>query len=204
MTNVRGTRTRRSASEGAPDRVTKALVFAVEAHRGQTRKDRRTPYIVHPVAVMRVLSSELGLKDPDLLCAALLHDVLEDTLRTATDLKRRFGARVTRWVEELTIPKEFHGPTVSDSIKTELLVEAVSHMSWEAIMVKLADRTDNLRDSANAYWNSPKRRGYRTQSKAILRAVERRSDLDRADRVIRGSLPRAQRLLKKELLDTSA
>ncbi|MFZ0891729.1 MAG: HD domain-containing protein [Thermoplasmata archaeon] len=176
-----------------------ALLFAAKAHEGQSRKDGRTPYIVHPVAVMRVLSSELGVTDPDLLCVALLHDVLEDTPRTSPQLRLLFGDRVTRWIEELTIPEKFHGPTVPDSDKTELLVGAVSHMSWEAVLVKLADRTDNLRDSANATWSAAKKRSYRGQSRAILRAVSRRSGASPSALSLRVPLRRARRLLQEVL-----
>ncbi|MFZ1022720.1 MAG: HD domain-containing protein [Thermoplasmata archaeon] len=179
--------------------MAKAILFAAAAHLGQTRKDRRTAYIVHPIAVMRILSSELGVTDPDLLCAALLHDVLEDTPRIAAQLKRRFGARVTRWVEELTIPTEFHGPTVPDAVKTSLLVDAVSHLSWEAVLIKLADRTDNLRDSANASWSAVKRRSYRDQSRAILRAVSRRVRRKPPAPGLRAPLRHARRLVEEEL-----
>jgi len=154
--------------------VNGALFFAAGAHGGQTRKDRRTPYIVHPVGVLRVLSSELHVTDPEILCAALLHDVVEDTPRTVSQVRVRFGPRVARWVAELSIPPEFHGPAVRDSLKTRLLVRAVQTASWPAVLIKLADRVDNLRDSANAYWNPSKQRSFRDQTRQMLRAVDRR------------------------------
>ncbi len=92
-----------------PDpRVVDAIRFAAEAHRDQSRKDGRTPYIVHPVAVLRRLSSDLGMKEADLLCAAVLHDVIEDSVVTREDLELRFGARVAGWVQELSVPAGLH------------------------------------------------------------------------------------------------
>jgi GTP diphosphokinase / guanosine-3',5'-bis(diphosphate) 3'-diphosphatase len=159
-----------------PDaRVVEAIAFAAEAHGHQTRKDGRTPYIVHPVAVLRRLSSELGVEDADVLCAGVLHDVIEDSSVTREELARRFGERVAGWVQELSVPAELHGPSVLDEKKTERLVQDMGHMSWEAVLVKLCDRWDNLRDMANAPWGVEKRKNYRAQTLEILRAVDQRS-----------------------------
>jgi len=159
-------------------RVVEAIRFALEAHRRQTRKDGRTPYIVHPVAVMRHLASDLGVEDADLLCAAVLHDVIEDTGVSRDDLERRFGRRVAGWVQELTIPEGLHGPAVPDERKTAAIVHDVGRISWEAILLKLCDRWDNTRDMANALWGEEKRASYRAQTREILRAVDRRAATD--------------------------
>ena len=161
-------------NSGADPKVVEAISFATEAHRNQARKDGRTPYIVHPVAVLRRLSSDLGVDDADILCAGVLHDVIEDSGVTREELARRFGERVAGWVQELTIPEGLHGPSVPDDRKTERLVQDVGRMSWEAVLVKLCDRWDNLRDMANAQWGAEKRKNYRTQTLEILRAVDRR------------------------------
>jgi GTP diphosphokinase / guanosine-3',5'-bis(diphosphate) 3'-diphosphatase len=180
-------------------RVLAALRFAAEAHHRQMRKDRRTPYVVHPVAVLRILSSELAVTDPGILEAALLHDVLEDTPRRPAELRSRFGHRVTHWVEELTIPHEFHGPGVPDSVKTDLLVRAARRISWTAVLIKFADRVDNLRDSANARWSAKKRQEFRAQTRAILRTVDRRIRQDPPPAAIARALRQARRLLQSEL-----
>ena len=63
----------------AMQRVIHAAAFAAQAHRNQRRKDaERTPYINHPLAMMQILAIEAGVDDPDVLCAAALHDYLED------------------------------------------------------------------------------------------------------------------------------
>jgi guanosine-3',5'-bis(diphosphate) 3'-pyrophosphohydrolase len=70
----------------------RALVFAAAKHREQRRKDAAAaPYINHPIAVANVLANEAGITDPIVLCAALLHDTIEDTKTTAAELEEQFG-----------------------------------------------------------------------------------------------------------------
>src|SRR5690606_19505770 len=80
-----------------------ALHFAAEKHRLQRRKDPdASPYINHLIEVASLLSNTGGVSDLDLLQAAVLHDVLEDTDTTADELEARFGKRVRLLVEEVT------------------------------------------------------------------------------------------------------
>ena len=83
--------------------VDEALIFAARAHARQLRKSTDIPYIVHPVGVMLVLL-ESGERDPELLAAALLHDTVEDTSVTLTELRDRFGTRVAEIVEGCSEP----------------------------------------------------------------------------------------------------
>ena len=70
----------------------KALAFAAHKHRDQRRKDAEaSPYINHPIALADVLVNEAGVTDVDVLCAALLHDTIEDTKTTPDELEREFG-----------------------------------------------------------------------------------------------------------------
>jgi (p)ppGpp synthase/HD superfamily hydrolase len=154
--------------------VEAAIRFAAEAHAGQLRKDRRTPYVVHPVGVLRYLSSDLGVTDPAILAAAVLHDVLEDTATTRRVLLRRFGREVADWVEALTVPPQFHGPDVPDAVKTRILVRDLRQMPWPAVLVKLSDRWDNLRDMTNSVWKPDKRRRYVHQTRRLLETVRQR------------------------------
>ena len=163
-----------SPRSAAETRIAAAMKFAFCAHDGQRRKDGRTPYIVHPIAVVRYLSSDLRVSDPDLLSAAALHDVIEDTGTSLGELARHFGRNTARLVEELTVPREFHGPEVPDSRKTEVLVRDIARMSWKAVLIKLADRLDNLSDMNNAVWSSQKRRRYIEQTAQLLDVVKRR------------------------------
>lgn len=151
-----------------------ALEFALRAHGDQLRKDRRTLYIVHPVGVYRRLASDLGVTDPDLLATALLHDVLEDTPTRDSTLTREFGPQVASWVAALTLPPELHGEGVPGARKTERLVRDAAEMPWEALLVKLCDRWDNLTDVANAPWGPAKRAYYRHQTRRLLETVRAR------------------------------
>lgn len=189
----------RVAGRERPDPVVDAVRFAIDAHGRQLRKDGRTPYLVHPVGVLRVLSTELGVTEPDLLRAGLLHDVVEDTPWTAHQLRQRFGPVVAELVDELTLPPELHGPRVSDSAKSRALVHAVRTISWPAVVVKLADRIDNLRDTANARWTVGKRRRFRDQTRQVLEAVTRRAREESPPGPLVAPLARGRRLVRAEL-----
>ena len=73
----------------------KALAFAAHKHRDQRRKDAEaSPYINHPIALADVLVNEGGVTDFEVLCAALLHDTVEDTLTTLEEVENTFGTEV--------------------------------------------------------------------------------------------------------------
>src|SRR5436309_13739399 len=84
----------------------KALAFAAHKHRDQRRKDAEaSPYINHPIALADVLVNEGGVTDIEVLCAALLHDTVEDTATTHDELVNAFGSRIARIVAEVTDDK---------------------------------------------------------------------------------------------------
>ena len=121
-----------------------AIAFAAERHRDQRRKDpNRTPYINHPIALMRVLSVEAGVQDPVVLCAALLHDTVEDTGTTPEEIEARFGAEICAVVMEVTDDKG-----LCKAERKRLQVEHAAGASEAARLVKLADKICNLRDAA--------------------------------------------------------
>ena len=79
------------------------LAFSAFKHRAQRRKDRHaSAYINHPIELARVLHNEGGVSDPATLCAAILHDTVEDTQTTRAELARRFGSAIARIVMEVT------------------------------------------------------------------------------------------------------
>ena len=149
-------------------RVIDAIAFAAHAHRGQRRKDAdATPYINHPVALVRILAVEAGIDDPDILCAAALHDYLEDCCdgdgqpgldKGRDQLRARFGDAVLAYVEVLTDDK-----TLPKAERKRLQVERAAHASHGARLVKLADKIANLRDLIEfppADWPAYRRREY--------------------------------------------
>lgn len=125
--------------------VIDALSFAAERHSGQRRKDAaRSPYINHPIALMRVLSVEARIRDPLVLCAALLHDTVEDTGTRPEEIEARFGADVRAVVMEVTDDKALPKPD-----RKRLQIEHAPQVSHPARLVKLADKICNLRDMAD-------------------------------------------------------
>jgi (p)ppGpp synthase/HD superfamily hydrolase len=98
----------KSGSEELNPAVKKAYSMAESAHAGMTRQDG-TPYIHHPARVCAFLISECGVKDVEVLQAALLHDVVEDTSVTVSDIEAQFGRRTAEYVDWLPSLR----PTVS-------------------------------------------------------------------------------------------
>ena len=137
----------------------KALAFAAHKHRDQRRKDAEaSPYINHPIALADVLVNEGGVTDTETLCAALLHDTVEDTATTHEELVDAFGSRIARIVAEVTDDKD-----LPKAERKRLQIEHAPHISREAKLVKLADKLCNLRDVAErppAKWDLSRRREY--------------------------------------------
>jgi guanosine-3',5'-bis(diphosphate) 3'-pyrophosphohydrolase len=147
--------------------LTRALAFAAHKHRDQRRKDAQaSPYINHPIALADVLVNEAGVADVEVLCAALLHDTVEDTATTPAELTAAFGARVARIVAEVT-----DDTTLAKAERKRLQIEHAAHLSAEAKLVKLADKICNLRDVAEhppAKWDQARRREYFDWAKQVV------------------------------------
>lgn len=122
------------------DLVSKALVFATTAHASvnQARKYTGEPYIVHPIEVM-MLVKQAGTFTHEMLCAALLHDVVEDTPVTSEEIYCTFGEVVGDLVDELT--EETHPGNRKERKAAECL--RLSKVSDEAQTIKLADLISN-------------------------------------------------------------
>lgn len=140
-------------------RLLRAAAFAAQRHRNQRRKDAEaSPYINHPLALAQVLADEGGVTDITTLCAALLHDTVEDTETRAEELVEAFGERIAAVVLEVTDDKR-----LPKSERKRLQVEHAAHISREAQWVKLADKICNLRDvlgSPPPDWSLERRREY--------------------------------------------
>src|SRR5690606_20863961 len=86
--------------------VLRAAAFATQRHRRQRRRDADgSPYITHPLALADLLANRGGVADPVVLCAALLHDTVEDTATTLEEIELAFGARVAAVVAEVSDDK---------------------------------------------------------------------------------------------------
>lgn len=166
-------------SDIAINRVIDALALAAEAHRHQRRKDAdATPYVNHPIALLHILSHEAGVTDPDVLCAALLHDYLEDCCGQAEGLsvqqgrellEQRFGPQVLAYVDAVTDDK-----TLPKQERKRLQVEHAAHAPEGARLVKLADKIANLRDidaAPPADWSFERRQEYFDWAKRVIDQV---------------------------------
>lgn len=150
--------------------VLRAAGFAAQRHRNQRRKDvDASPYINHPLEVANILAVEARITDPAVLCAALLHDTLEDTETLAEDLVAAFGAQVAALVQEVSDDKRL---PVGE--RKRLQIEHAAHLSPGAALVKLADKIANLRDVAHAppaNWSAQRRREYFEWAHAVVTRI---------------------------------
>lgn len=124
--------------------IEKAYRFAREAHAGIRRRSGE-PYIMHPIAVARIVNREIGLGSTS-ICVALLHDVVEDTEYTVEDIEQHFGSRIARLVEGLT---KISGGIFGDkaSAQAENFRKLLLTMSEDirVVLIKMADRLHNMR-----------------------------------------------------------
>ncbi len=120
------------------DKVALARQKMQEWHQGQTRWDKNVPYSVHPEKVVQILRS-FGITDDVILCAAYLHDVLEDTEITYEPIKELFGDDVLKLVQELTYPAECSDQQYWDWTRTVL--------SPQAKLIKTADILANMTEN---------------------------------------------------------
>lgn len=123
--------------------ITKAFEFGRHHHDGQLRKSGE-PYFVHPVAVAKVIA-EMRL-DTASLCAALLHDTVEDTSVSLEDVRREFGEEIAYVVDGVTKLAKFEF-TAKEDHQAENFRKMLVHMAKDirVLLVKLADRLDNMR-----------------------------------------------------------
>jgi guanosine-3',5'-bis(diphosphate) 3'-pyrophosphohydrolase len=124
--------------------ITKAFQIAKDAHKGARRRSGE-PYIMHPIAVARIVCKEIGLGSTS-ICAALLHDVVEDTDYTVEDLKTLFGDKVAELVDGLTkISSGMFGDQVSSQAENFRKLLLTMSDDIRVILIKIADRLHNMR-----------------------------------------------------------
>ncbi|KAA3626922.1 MAG: bifunctional (p)ppGpp synthetase/guanosine-3',5'-bis(diphosphate) 3'-pyrophosphohydrolase [Proteobacteria bacterium] len=147
--------------------VLRALDFAADKHRDQRRKDLpASPYINHPIELADVLCNEGGVRDVVVLCAAVLHDTIEDTETTHAELMQHFGAEIADVVVEVTDDQ-----SLPKAERKRLQIEHASIASDRAKLVKLADKICNLRDMLSrppAGWDLERRREYFDWARAVI------------------------------------
>jgi guanosine-3',5'-bis(diphosphate) 3'-pyrophosphohydrolase len=147
--------------------VMQAANFAAERHRQQRRKDEdASPYINHPLNVANLLCEVGGINDTNIIAAALLHDTVEDTDTTPAQIAERFGAQVRDLVMEVSDDTQL----VSVDRK-RLQIDGAASLSHGAVLIKLADKTSNIRDiidSPPRGWSIDRRRRYLDWAQAVI------------------------------------
>ena len=157
--------------------LSKAIRFAVDVHDGDYRDGEfGLPYSTHPIEVCSLLRYVGGVTDVEMLCAAALHDVLEETDVTTAELEIEFSFRIYLLVMELTRTeptREEASMLSKDALwqhRTNLLLTDIAAMSEDAQAIKLADRLANFRQ-AKVTRNEEKLRRYERQTKKILEII---------------------------------
>ncbi len=126
------------------DIITKAFNFARQAHKGVKRLSGE-PYIMHPIAVAQIASEEMGLGSTS-ICAALLHDVVEDTDYTTEDIENLFGSKIAQIVDGLTkISGGIFGEHASSQAENFKKLLLTMSDDIRVILIKICDRLHNMR-----------------------------------------------------------
>lgn len=160
--------------------VHRALMLAAQAHHGQSREgEMPLPYLTHPVEVMVNLRWVGGVTDQEMLCAAALHDVLEETSVTFGQLEREFGERVASLVRQVTrsepTSEQIEGLDKDEvvELRSAMLLAEIAKMGPDAMTLKLADRLSNLRE-AKLTRGKKRLERYLAQTGAILEIIPRK------------------------------
>jgi (p)ppGpp synthase/HD superfamily hydrolase len=148
-------------------RILAAARFAAEKHAHQKRKGQnQEPYMNHLIEVAELIAGSTDALDPELIMAAFLHDTVEDTGVTLTELEQRFGPDVASLVAEVTDDKSLPKET-----RKHLQVKNAPHKSARAQTLKLADKISNLRSILNSPpigWSLERQRQYFQWAKDVV------------------------------------
>jgi (p)ppGpp synthase/HD superfamily hydrolase len=151
-------------------KILEAVSFAAEKHQSQTRKDpAMTPYIIHPMRVAKSLLVVGGVRDPDILIAALLHDTVEDTATTFEEIRSAFGPKVEGYLREVTDDK-----SLEKDVRKQLQIQHAPHKSAGAAMIKLGDKNDNLTSMGKELpvgWTNERLKAYFVWAQKVVNAL---------------------------------
>ncbi len=140
--------------DGNRDKIKLAYEFGKKRHSGQTRHFSNDPYFIHPIRVALLLKNY----STDIIIAALLHDVVEDTPTTLEEIEKLFG----NYVKTLVL-----GLTKIDNRNLFVILEDVARIHPEVILIKMADRIDNLCDNFDKMSDKTKARYFEETPKLI-------------------------------------
>jgi (p)ppGpp synthase/HD superfamily hydrolase len=147
-------------------RVTQAIDYACRKHSAQRRKgESHEPYVNHLAEVASLVAEATDGSDTDLIIAALLHDVVEDQGVKRAEIARLFGEPVAAIVMEVTDDK-----SIPKADRKRLQIEHAAHISAPARILKIADKTSNLRAIQHSPppWPAARKRRYFAWAKAVV------------------------------------
>lgn len=154
-------------ADDALAQVFDALKFAAHKHRDQRRKGASAaPYVNHIIEVTETLIDVGQVRDTALICAALLHDTVEDTDATDAEVRERFGEEVADLVAEVSDDK-----SLPKADRKRLQVEHAPHKSPRAKLLKLADKICNVRDLRSdrpPSWSAERVEAYYDWAEAVV------------------------------------
>ena len=132
------------------DLLDRAILFAVKAHSGTERRGKGFPYIVHPMEAVEIVSTMTS--DPELLAAAALHDTVEDTGVTISQIREEVGDRIASIVDAES-DKGVDGRSEEDSWhdRKKGAIERLAKASLDTKIVALGDKLSNMRAIARDY-----------------------------------------------------
>lgn len=134
--------------ESVPDLIDRAILFATYAHRNAVRKGSSSPYIFHPLEAGNIAAGIT--RDKEVIAAAILHDVAEDTSFTLQDIQNLFGSRITSLVESDTENKRSDRPAHNTwKIRKQETIEGLDSASSDEKLIVFADRLSDLRSLCN-------------------------------------------------------
>lgn len=155
--------------------IQRAIVFAQKKHEGQFRKDG-TPYIIHPLRVSGIVKQfKRSHRINELIAAAILHDTLEDTNTGIAELRDNFGELISLLVIELTSDRYKINQMGKTAYLTNKLCSSKDISKW-ALVIKLADRLDNVSDLNNIPDKDFVMR-YKHETEEIMKYLEKNREL---------------------------
>ena len=172
--------------------IEKAEAFAQIKHKGQKRRFEKKPYFVHPQRVAHILKQfKVSTRIEELVCAAYLHDTLEDTDTTYKEIATEFNPFIAKLVLELTSDES----GVASLGKSKYLLNKMVSMSNYALVLKLADRMDNVN---RIHWTSEKfKNKYIAETKFIIDGLKK-------ERALTGTHKKMIREIERHLNENEA
>lgn len=156
--------------------ILKAVNFAAEKHKGQFRKgNRNTPYINHPIKVANLLSEMAKITNEDILAAAVLHDVIEDTDVTHSELVYLFNNNVANMVLEVSDDKN-----LSKTERKAFQIQNAPNLSYNARLIRIADKICNIQDICGVdapQWDYERKYEYLEWAKEVVDRIKGTHDV---------------------------